>query len=124
VEGVPFSGVETGYSWAYSDAIVSNAILTIDSTAHRLAELALGENDHETAVFAACKGILANPGCEACYRNLMRAAAATSGQAGVTAVYNELRAVIDGYRDDDPSDELDSETVELYDQFRRLRGLD
>jgi DNA-binding SARP family transcriptional activator len=119
VEGIPFSGAGNGYTWAHTDGIITHIIVAIDNAAHRLAQQALDNNDPDEATWAARKGLLATGACEACYRNLMRAAAAQGNQVAFEATYRELLAVTDADRGPDASAYLDPETTELYEQETR-----
>lgn len=121
VEGAPFSGAGNGYIWAHTDGIVTHTIVAIDNAAHRLAQHALDNNDPDEATWAARKGLLATGACEACYRNLMRAAAAEGNEVAFEATYRELLAVTDADEGPDASNYLDPETVDLYEQESRGR---
>ncbi|MDF1595707.1 MAG: LysM peptidoglycan-binding domain-containing protein, partial [Acidimicrobiia bacterium] len=119
VEGAPFSGAGNAYTWAHIDGIITHSIVAIDNAAHRLAEHALDNDDPDEARWAARKGLLATGACEACYRNLMRAAAAEGNQVAFEATYKELLAVLDADDGPDASAYLDPETIDLYEQERR-----
>ena len=121
VEGPPFSGAGNGYIWAHTDGIVTHTIVAIDNAAHRLAQHALDNNDPDEVTWAARKGLLATGACEACYRNLMRAAAAEGNQVAFEATYRELLAVTDADQGPDASTYLDPETIDLYEQESRGR---
>lgn len=121
VEGTPFTGAGNAYTWAHTDGLITHTIVSIDNAAHRLAHHALDHGDTEQATWAARKGLLATGACEACYRNLMRAAAIEGNQVAFEATYRELLAVIDADEGPDASSYLDPETTELYEQESRRR---
>ena len=116
VEGAPFSGAGNAYTWAHIDGIITHSIVAVDNAAHRLAEHALDNDDPDEARWAARKGLLATGACEACYRNLMKAAAAEGNQVAFEATYKELLAVLDADDGPDASAYLDPATVDLYEQ--------
>jgi len=121
VEGTPFSGAGNGYIWAHTDGTITHTIVAIDNAAHRLAQHALDNDDPDEATWAARKGLLATGACEACYRNLMRAAAAEGNQVAFEATYRELLAVTDADEGPDATTYLDPETIDLYEQESRGR---
>jgi hypothetical protein len=123
VEGAPFTGAGNSYTWAYTDGIITHSVVAIDNAAHRLAQLALDNDDLVEAAWAARKGLMATGACEECYRNLMRAAIAEGNQVALEAVYTELVAVVDADEGPDAVGYLDPETIELYEDntVRRRR---
>lgn len=125
VEGTPFSGAGNGYTWAWSEGLVSHAIVAVDDAAHDLARTALDVGDPELASWAARKGLLSTTRCEECYRNLMRAAIAEGNQTALDAVFTELTTVVDADDGPDADSYLESETVELYERHSlRTTGRD
>ena len=122
VEGPPFSGIKDGYGWAHTEGILTHAIVTIDNTAHRLAQLALQAENPEQATWAARKGLTASWACEECYRNLMRTAITQDDQTALEAIYSELAALVDADQGPDATSWLDPETVQLYEQHSRHRN--
>lgn len=121
VEGPPFTGAGTSYTWAHTDGIITHTIVAIDNTAHRLAQLALAAGAPDQAVRAARQGLNATGACEECYRNLMRAAIAEGNQVALEAVFTELVAVVDADDGPDAAGFLDPETIELYEQQSKRR---
>ena len=121
VEGTPFTGAGNGYTWAHTDGIITHTTVTIDNTAHRLAQLALQNDTPDQATWAARRGLIATGACEECYRSLMRAAIAEGNQVAFEAVYAELLAVVDADEGPDVSTFLDPETIDLYEQQSRKR---
>lgn len=119
VEGAPFSGIPKGYEWAHTEGINTQAIVAVDNTAHRLAQIALAADDSELTTWAARRGLAASWACEECYRNLMRAAITRNDRIALDAVYNELIAIVDDEHGADATDLLESETINLYQQHRR-----
>lgn len=119
VEGRPFSGAGNGYTWAWSEGLVSHAIVTVDNTAHELSQIALAEGDTGLASWAARKGLLSTTRCEECYRNLMRAAIDEGNQTALEAIFTELTTVIDADDGPDADSYLDPETVDLYERHSR-----
>ena len=116
VEGPPFNGAGTGYNWAHTEGIITHAIVAVDNTAHRLAQLALQADDPDQATWAARKGLTATGACEECYRNLMRAAIAQDDRTALEATFDELLAVVDADQGPDAISLLDPETIHLYEQ--------
>ncbi|MCH8990503.1 MAG: hypothetical protein IIA44_01955, partial [Acidobacteria bacterium] len=121
VEGTPFTGAGNAYTWAHTDGIITHTTVTIDNTAHRLAQLALQNDTPDQATWAARRGLIATGACEECYRSLMRAAIAEGNQVAFEAVYAELLAVVDADEGPDVSTFLDPETIDLYEQQSRKR---
>ena len=121
VEGTPFTGAGTGYSWVHTQGIITHTIVAIDNAAHRLAEHALAADDPAEATWAARQGLLATGACEQCYRHLMRAALAEGNHVALEATYQELLAVTDADDGPDSTTYLEPETIELYEQATRRR---
>jgi nucleoid-associated protein YgaU/DNA-binding SARP family transcriptional activator len=121
VEGPPFSGAGTGYTWAHTEGLITHAIVAVDNAAHRLAQLALHADDPALASWAARKGLTATAACEDCYRNLMRAAVAEDDQTALEATFNELVAVVDADQGPDTTSLLHPDTVQFYEKHSRRR---
>lgn len=119
VSGTPFSGPFSNYAWVWSENFHSFSVVAVDEAAHRLSELALGQDTPDLATWSARQGLLSSPTCEACYRNLMRAAVAQDNHVALEAIFRELVVMTE---EDDGADAtlfLDPETVEFYQQHSR-----
>jgi nucleoid-associated protein YgaU/DNA-binding SARP family transcriptional activator len=119
VRGVPLSATATEYAWATNE-IYSLAQEVVDA-AHDLAQLCLEAERYDDAIWAAERGLLADPPVEVLVRDLMEAAAATGNTSRVYAAMTRLRKqVAEDSGANDADDWLAPQTVET---FRRLVGV-
>jgi DNA-binding SARP family transcriptional activator len=116
VRGIPLEGTTPGdYEWAFAHRTEMES--AIGDAAEQLAAKYLDQGNHNDAIWAARRGLLASPYDERLYRQLMRAAYDAGNAPGVDAIMRELLHALDA--EDEPIDELHPDTVELY---KRLRG--
>lgn len=116
VRGVPLSATATEYSWATNE-FYALAQEVVDA-AHDLAQLSLAAEQYDDAIWAAERGLLADPLAEVLVRDIMEAAAATGNTSRVHAAMNRLRRAVSGEADaNDADDWLHPETLNC---FRRL----
>jgi DNA-binding SARP family transcriptional activator len=80
-----------------------------------LADLALHDNDHDTARFAVHQGLLAVPHAEALLRNAMRVAAAVGDRASLERAWRDARRLA---TEIDSTAQPEPETVALYHSLR------
>lgn len=89
VEGPPFDA--DGYDWAHHGTQdVAEASRLIEQAAEQLVDLALDNDDIDTAREAITQGLRGLPGDEVLYRLRMRVEHHAGNLPGVTAAYNEL----------------------------------
>jgi hypothetical protein len=119
VRGKPFDDTRTGYAWAHTEGFIARAEALVADAAHALAQLHLQNGDAARATWAARKGLLASPGYEVLYRDLMFACEIDGNLAALETIMAELNALLDAV---DPSDNLESETTELYKRLRQRRA--
>ena len=101
VEGPPFDA--DGYDWAHHGTQdVSEANRLIEQAAEQLVNLALDNDDVETAREAVAQGLRGLPGDEVLYRLRMKVEHHTGNLTGVTAAYDELMRHLAEF-DADPS---------------------
>ena len=113
VRGVPLSMTATEYAWATND-FYALAQEVVDA-AHDLAQLCLKAERHDDAIWAAERGLLADPLAETLVRDLMEAAAATGNTARVHAAMTRLRQQVAEDGDaNDADDWLHPETVRVF----------
>ncbi|MDO8392448.1 MAG: bacterial transcriptional activator domain-containing protein [Actinomycetota bacterium] len=112
IEGPPFDAA--GYGWSYDNQFNADACNIVERTCVRLAELALHQNDLESARRAISIGLKALPLNESLYRWRMRAESQAANRAGVRAALVELRKRLS---DLDGQSSPSIQTVEL---FQRL----
>jgi DNA-binding SARP family transcriptional activator len=114
VRGLPFAETAGGYEWAHAEGIITELTSLIADASHRLATLALDAGDASLARWAANQGLLASPGYEVLYRDLMLAFALEGNRSGIETSMQELRRVLDV---DEDHDQLQTETRELYEEL-------
>ncbi len=122
VRGEPFAEVPAQtYGWAWAEQLVSAIEVAVSDAAAALGELALEHDDADTAAWAASQGLLVCPGHEALYQVRMRAA----GQAGdLDGVDQAFREATRAARADDPLDDVQPETRQLYVQLSAPESLE
>lgn len=118
LRGQPFEGMR-GYEWAYTEGIIAETEAMIADAAHRLAQLALEDNDAELATWAALSGLKAVPGSEPLYRDRMEAAHLNGDPAAVDRIIEELCRYVETL---DPLDDLHPETIDLWRRIGRPPG--
>lgn len=116
VRGQPFEEVASGYEWAFTEGIITDAEATIADAAHRLAQLLLHAGDHAGATWAAQRGLNSVPGSEPLYRDRMEAAHLGGDPAAVDRIVEELCHYVETL---DPFDDLHPETIELWRRIGR-----
>jgi two-component SAPR family response regulator len=117
VRGVPLSSTATEYAWATNE-VYSLAQEVVDA-AHELAQLSLEAGRYDDAIWAAERGLLADPLAEVLVRDLMEAAAATGNTARVHAAMSRLRRQVAEDADaNDADDWIHPETVATFDRLR------
>lgn len=116
VRGQPFEEVSSGYEWAFTEGIITEAEATIADAAHRLAQLLLEVGDHAGATWAAQRGLNSVPGSEPLYRDRMEAAHLGGDPAAVERIVEELCHYVETL---DPFDDLHPETIELWRRIGR-----
>lgn len=119
VRGRPFDETRSSYSWAHVEGFVARAEAIVADAAHMLAQMHLREGDAAAATWAARKGLLASPGYEVLYRDLMLACEIDGNLGALETIMAELNALLDVV---DPDDNLESETTALYDRLRSRRS--
>ena len=120
VRGVPMSATVTEYAWATNE--VYGLAQEVVDAAHDLARLCLEAERYDDAIWAAERGLLADPFAEVLVRDLMEAAAATGNTARVHAAMTRLRRQVAEDADaNDANDWLDPQTLTT---FKRLAGAD
>lgn len=119
VRGQPFEEVGSGYEWAFTEGIITEAEATIADAAHRLAQLLLQVGDHAGATWAAQRGLNSVPGSEPLYRDRMEAAHLAGDPAAVDRIVEELCHYVETL---DPFDDLHPETIELWRRIGRPRS--
>ena len=113
VRGVPLSATASEYAWATNE-LYSLAQEVVDA-AHDLARLCLEAERYDDAIWAAERGLLADPLAEVLVRDLMEAAAATGNTARVHAAMTRLRRQVAEDADaNDADDWLHPETLSLF----------
>lgn len=90
VVGEPFIDV-VGH-WADTLGHTTDAVLAIDDTAQRLAEIALSRGELDVAFSAVRRGLLGNPGSVELHRLAMRAAIETASPDRIKATYDHYVA--------------------------------
>lgn len=116
VRGVPLSATATEYAWATNEGY--RLAQEVVDAAHELAELSLEAGHWADCIWAAERGLLANPLAEMLVRDLMKAAAATGNTARAHSVMTRLRRQIAEDGDaNDADDWLHPETLELYESL-------
>lgn len=119
VRGKPFDDTPSGYSWAHVEGFIARAEAIVADAAHMLAGIHLENGDASSATWAARKGLLASPGYEVLYRDLMLACEVDGNLAALETIMAELNTLLDTV---DPDDNLESETTELYNRLRSRRA--
>jgi DNA-binding SARP family transcriptional activator len=119
VRGKPFDDVSSGYAWAHVEGFIARAEAIIADAAHLLAQIHLKDGDAATATWAARKGLLAAPGYEVLYRDLMLACEVDGNLGALETIMAELNTLLDVV---DPDDSLESETTALYTRLRQRRS--
>lgn len=113
IRGVPLSATATEYAWATNE-VYALAQDVVDA-AHDLAELCLAAERYDDAIWAAERGLLADPLAEVLVRDLMEAAAATGNTARAHAAMTRLRRNVAEDADaNDADDWLHAETLATY----------
>jgi two-component SAPR family response regulator len=121
VRGVPLSATATEYAWATNE-VYSLAQEVVDA-AHDLAQLSLEAERYDDAIWAAERGLLADPLAEVLVRDLMEAAAATGNTSRVHAAMSRLRRqVADANDANDADDWLHPETLAMFERLTRVRA--
>ncbi len=116
VRGVPLSATATEYAWATNE-LYALAQEVVDA-AHDLAQLCLAAERYDDAIWAAERGLLADPLAEVLVRDLMEAAAATGNTARVHAAMTRLRRQVAEDGDaNDADDWLHPETVAMFEEL-------
>jgi len=119
VRGVPLSATATEYAWATNElyALTQEVV----DASHDLAQLCLEAERYDDAIWAAERGLLADPLAEILVRDLMEAAAATGNTARVHAAMTRLRRHVAEDADaSDADDWLHPETVATFERVARL----
>ncbi len=114
IRGLPFETTKGGWEWVHTEGLAAALSALAADAAHCLAEYALSGGNPRTAIWAVRQGLLAAPGDEILYRDLMLAHDAEGNPGGVKAVMQELLHVVDGL---EPHDSVHPETAELYDRL-------
>lgn len=114
VRGRPFE-VRRGFDWAHAEGHVSWAERRIAILAAVAVEAALAEADPATAVGATEQALRALPEDQRIYRLLLQAHAAAGDRLALERVITRLLAQLGPC--EDPTEELEPETVELYQQL-------
>ncbi len=109
VRGAPFSG-GTGGTFSWVDASWRGHVeFLVDSTAHRLADLALELDRVEVARWAALRGLVFTPNCDQCYQRRIAVARRSGHQRELELVLAELeRLQSEPQLDDLPIDMFDA----------------
>jgi len=111
VRGEPLAGED----WAWALPNVTEMRCAIGDAAHDLAQLRLEAKDLPRATEAARQGLLGSPWDQRLYGDLILAAHKAGNPAGVTDVWNELRARLED-EDDDVDIRIDEEVRSIYDR--------
>lgn len=111
VRGVPLSATATEYAWATNQFYV--LVQEVVDAVHDLAQRSLEAGRYGDAVWAAERGLLADPLAEVLVPDLMEAATATGNTTRVRAAMNRLRRQVADDADA-AGDWLAPETVDLY----------
>ncbi len=112
VRGEPLTG---GEEWPWTMPNGTEMRCAIGDAAHELAQLRLEAKDLPRATEAARQGLLGSPWDQRLYGDLMLAAHKAGNPAGVTDVWNELRArLVD--EDDDVEIRIDDDVQAIYER--------
>ena len=94
VRGAAFEGVVPGtYTWAWTELWVEHIDTAVSEAARRLASLALGTDDADTARWAALQGLLASPYDRELWRAMLHAAR-LRGPAELVRAVEHAKAVL------------------------------
>lgn len=121
VRGMPLSATTTEYAWATNE-FYALAQEVVDA-AHDLAHMCLAAERYDDAIWAAERGLLADPLAEVLVRDLMEAAAATGNTSRVHAAMNRLRrAVAEDADANDADDWLHPDTLAMFASLARVHA--
>ncbi len=117
VRGRPFEGYEL--EWIHQEGFANSVEAAIVDLALAVGAQALKHNDPLAARDAANAGLAACPYDERLYRIGLRSAHSRGARGEARALMRQLRQVLD--EDLDPDDEIEAETLSLYDEISRDR---
>lgn len=121
VRDVPLSATATEYAWATNE--VYSLTQEVVDAAHDLAQLSLEAERYDDAIWAAERGLLADPLAEVLVRDLLEAAAATGNTARAHAAMTRLRRnVAEDVDANDADDWLHPETLALFESLTRVHA--
>jgi DNA-binding SARP family transcriptional activator len=109
VSGRPFD-VKRGYRWVHATGLASYAEAVVTDAVHALAAACIERSDVDEALRVTAIGLLASPGNEILYRDLI----AAHDQVGdIRAVRNAMRDLLESLESADPYSDLQPETLAL-----------
>jgi len=117
VRGRPFEGYEL--EWIHQEGFANSVEAVVVDLALTVGAQALKQNDPLAARDAANAGLAACPYDERLYRIGLRSAHSRGARGEARALMRQLRQVLD--EDLDPGDEIEAETLSLYDEISRDR---
>jgi len=117
VRGRPFEGYEL--EWIHQEGLANSLEAVIVDLALAVGAQALKQKDPLAARDAANAGLAACPYDERLYRIGLRSAHSRGARGEARALMRQLRQVLD--EDLDPGDEIEAETLSLYDEISRDR---
>jgi len=117
VRGRPLEGYEL--EWIHQEGFANSVEAVIVDLALAVGAQALKQEDPLAARDAAAAGLAACPYDERLYRIGLRSARSRGARGEARALMRQLRQVLD--EDLDPGDEIEAETLSLYDEISRDR---
>lgn len=115
VEGMPLSGV-SDTRWAWAQPAKTEMCAAVGDVAHEVASRCLSEGQARTALWAAEKGLTAEPVNEGLWRAAITAAAAIGDSERTQEIIRRCRHALDDF-----GDELEEDTMDLIDEVSRRR---